>query len=415
MTRFTRDYAQRERHSYSETSSFKRRRTQYGFTMVELVIGTFLASVITLAVFTVFVDSSQYYGQQLDQTQAQSSLRFAMEYIKGDLHDFGRLSIQNTDLRVRDPDYCGVAQYQGLDLIDNDPGGEGYQPSAVLTRNNLRPDRLRLLADISDATPLRVNQLNGTVITLAPSLQQPTTEARRLTGIGAEVRFSQMFDNVSLTRVTNLDTGRYDLIPTNNAQLINGLGRITLASPPCSSIGCASGACVVNPVHRLEYLILNHQNKPEHTFLARRRLNINNDSVVPNSELVIADYIVNFQLWGQYDTKGQPANAVGQPAVNLIALVPDDPNMKDDRGNWAPNVNESERMEMWSHRIRGFNILLSARAARVDPNLKAQINFDGLGAQEHATINLLRAPSKGKAIVNSMIGAVDTTNLYRGD
>ena len=98
-----------------------------------------------------------------------------------------------------------------------------------------------------------------------------------------------------------------------------------------------------------------------------------------------------------------------------MALVPDDPNMKDDRGNWAPNVNESERMKMWSHRIRGFNILLSARAARVDPNLKAQINFDGLGPQEHATIDLLRSPSKGKAFVNSMIGAVDTTNLYRGD
>ena len=114
------------RHNQQSKVVSKGRYTQSGFTMVELVVGTFLASVISLAVFTVFVDSSEYYGKQLDQTQAQSSLRFAMEYVKGDLHDFGRLSIQNTDLRVRDPDYCGAGQYQGLDLIDNDPGGEGF-------------------------------------------------------------------------------------------------------------------------------------------------------------------------------------------------------------------------------------------------------------------------------------------------
>ena len=395
--------------------TLNRRSAQSGFTMVELVVGTFLASVISLAVFAVFIDSGEYFGQQLDQTQAQSSLRFAMEYIKGDLHDFGRLSIQNTDLRVRDPNYCGVGQYQGVELLDNDLGGDGYQPSEVLVRNNITPDRLRLLADVSDATPLRVSRFNGTTISLVHSLQQPTTEARRITGVGAELRFAEMFDNESLTRVTNVETGRYDLVPTNDAQLINGVGRITLAAPPCASLGCASGTCIVNPVHRLEYLVLSQEEAQEHTYLARRRLNLNNNSPIPDSELVIADYIVNFQLWGQYDTKGQAANAIGQPAINLISLVPDDPSMKDDRGNWAPQVDESQRMEMWSHRIRALNILISARAARVDPNLKRQFNFANFGPQERVTIDLLRSPSRGQAHVNSMIGAVDTANLYRGD
>ena len=138
------------------------RSGQRGFTLAELLVGTFLASIISVAVFTVFVESSDYYGKQLDNTQTQSSLRFAMEYIKADLHDYGRLGIQNTHLWVRDPNYCGVATYAGLEMFDNDRGGEFYQPSPVLTRNNIAPDRIRLYADASDATPLRVNQLTGT-------------------------------------------------------------------------------------------------------------------------------------------------------------------------------------------------------------------------------------------------------------
>ena len=212
------------------------RSGQRGFTLAELLVGTFLASIISVAVFTVFVESSDYYGKQLDNTQTQSSLRFAMEYIKADLHDYGRLGIQNTHLWVRDPNYCGVATYSGLEMFDNDRGGEFYQPSPVLTRNNIAPDRIRLYADASDATPLRVSQLTGTTITLTHTLQQPTSEARRFTGIGAEARFAQLFDNSSLTRVTNLNTGRYDVVRTNGAQLVNGIGRVTLGAPTCGSL-----------------------------------------------------------------------------------------------------------------------------------------------------------------------------------
>ena len=39
----------------------------------------------------------------------------------------------NTDLRVRDPLYCGARQYQGLELRDNDPG-DNYQVNQALIR-----------------------------------------------------------------------------------------------------------------------------------------------------------------------------------------------------------------------------------------------------------------------------------------
>ena len=388
---------------------------QKGFTMVELLIGTFLASVISLAVFSMFINSSNYYGQQLDQTQAQSNLRFAMEFLKSDFRDLGRMSVMNTDLRVRDQLYCGVRQYQGLEHLDNEAGGDHYQLNQALARNDIFPDRLRALIDVSGATPLYVRNLNGAAITLAPTINQPTIEARRMTGLGAEARFSQLFDDFSLTRVTNLSTGKYDIIPTSDAQLVNGIGKITLVNPPCFELGCESGSCVANPVHWVEYAVLTHESDLERSYLARRRLSLNDGSPLPNSELVIADYIVDFQVWGHFDTRGQSSNNIGERALANVPNIPADLISKDDRGNWDVEQPETQRFEFWAHRLRGLNVMLAARAARVDPKLTLNLNLAGMGSQERSSILIERSPETGRAYVSTLLGSVDTPNLYRGD
>lgn len=388
---------------------------QKGFTMVELLIGTFLASLISLAVFSMFINSSNYYGQQLDQTQAQSNLRFAMEFLKSDFRDLGRMSVMNTDLRVRDQLYCGVRQYQGLEHLDNEAGGDHYQLNQALARNDIFPDRLRALIDVSGATPLYVRNLNGAAITLAPTINQPTIEARRMTGLGAEARFSQLFDDFSLTRVTNLSTGKYDIIPTNDAQLVNGIGKITLVNPPCFELGCESGSCVANPVHWVEYAVLTHESDLERSYLARRRLSLNDGSPLPNSELVIADYIVDFQVWGHFDTRGQSSNNIGERALVSAPNIPADLISKDDRGNWDVEQPETQRFEFWAHRLRGLNVMLAARAARVDPRLTLNLNLAGMGSQERSSILIERSPETGRAYVSTLLGSVDTPNLYRGD
>ena len=393
----------------------KRTNPLKGFTLVELLVGTFLASIISLSIFSVFINSSDFYGKRLDQSQAQSSLRFAMEYMKSDLRDLGRMSILSTDIRVRDPDYCGIREYVGLELADNDIGSEFYQPSPTLSDNDIMPDRLRVLMDASNATPLRIRSISGTSVSLSPTLQQPTTEARRLTGLGADEHFTQLFDQASLTRITNLTTGRYDLIPTNDARLLNGAGQVTLANAPCNDLNCGSGSCVVNPVHWFEYAVLSKDDDDEHTYLARRRLSLNDGSPLPNQELIIADYVVDFQVWGHYDTRGQNANAVGQLSSLLAPQLPDDADPNDDRGNWAPAQAEDQRLELWTHRLRGLNIMLAARAARVDPNLTIDVFRAGMGSQERSTLRLKQSPGTGRAYVSTMVGVIDTQNLYRGE
>ncbi len=386
-----------------------------GFTMVELLIGTFLASVISLVVFSVFINSSTYYGQQLDQTQSQSNLRFAMEFLKSEFRNFGKMSVTNTDLRVRDPLYCGNLQYQGFSHFDNDPGGENYQVNQALNRNGIAPDRLRALVDMSGATPVTIRSLNGTSIILAPTQNQTSQEARRMTGLGAETRFAQLFDANSLTRITNLSTGRYDLIQTNDAQLVNGVGRITLASPPCIDLACESGTCVLNPVHWVEYAVLTHETDAERSYLGRRRLSLEDGSTIPNSNLVIADYIVDFQVWGQFDTRGQSSNNVGERVIAKVPTLPADQEIRDDRGNWDPTQTESRRFEFWAHRLRGLNIMLAARAARVDPKLTLELNREGMGPQERMTVLIDRSPETGRAYVSTLLGSVETPNFYRGD
>lgn len=399
----------------SRVTEGKIRSSQSGFTMVELLLGTFLASVISLAVFSMFVTSSDYYGRQLDLTQAQSSLRFASEYLKSELRDIGRLSVMSTDLRVRDPQYCGALQYRGIELKDNDPGGDNYQVNQALIRNNIAPDRLRLLLDVSGGSPLYLRSVNGTSLTLAPTVDQPTIEARRLTGIGAAARFTQLFDDYSLTRITNLSTGLYDVIPTSSAQLVNGVGQITLSNAPCLALACESATCVANPIHWVEYAVLTNETNPERSHLARRRLSLEDGTPLDRGNLIIADYIVDFQVWGQYDTRGQSSINIGERSIGLAPQVPDDEDIKDDRGNWDKSQNEESRLDKWAHRLRGLNIVLAARAARVDPKLTLDLNTEEMGPQERSSLLLERSPETGRAYVSTLMSLIDTPNLYRGD
>jgi hypothetical protein len=130
---------------------------------------------------------------------------------------------------------------------------------------------------------------------------------------------------------------------------------------------------------------------------------------------VIADYIVDFQVWGHFDTRGQSSNNIGERALANVPNIPADLISKDDRGNWDVEQPETQRFEFWAHRLRGLNVMLAARAARVDPKLTLNLNLAGMGSQERSSILIERSPETGRAYVSTLLGSVDTPNLYRGD
>jgi hypothetical protein len=389
---------------------------QRAFTLVELLLGSFLGTLIATSVYKVFVSTSSYYARQLEQTQARSGGRFALEHLKAELRDLGRLSILNLGPGARDPLYCGNRLYAGVELIDNDGGGSGYERPALLSRNQIAPDRLRLLIDASDATPLRVESAAGGALRLARDLQQPSLAARRLVSPGAEGRFAQLFDVNALARVTQASTGRYDLVPVQVSGLANGVGAITLASPPCAELNCNAGGCLVNPVHWVEYAVLSDPDEPDRTRLSRRRLDPQGGDALPNTELSLAEYVVNFQVWGDYDTRGGNAGGPVVSGVGSAPLVPSDPLLRDDRGNWAGQLQEGAVMNKWPHRLRGINALMSVRESRLDPTLPAPANAPNeLAPQEVQAVLVVTPRGEGYARVSSVVGGVETPNLYRGD
>jgi len=47
--------------------------------------------------------------------------------------------------------------------------------------------------------------------------------------------------------------------------------------------------------------------------------------------------------------------------------------------------------------------------------LTLNLNLAGMGSQERSSILIERSPETGRAYVSTLLGSVDTPNLYRGD
>lgn len=397
--------------------NYSRKMDQRGFTLAEVLLATLLGSIITLGVFSVFNTGSTHYYKQVEVAQVQTTTRFAMEYLKSELRDLGRLSILNTTPELRDPFYCGLRQYQGVSLYDQEQGqgGDEYEIPNILVDNQLYPDRLQILVDASDATPLKIAQFNGNRVRTAPLLDHHQLEARRLLSDGAEARFTTLFDQNSFARVTNLTTGRYDVIPVRSSRVQGGQTQIELSDAPCSQLNCNSGQCLINPIHWVEYAIIEDPQDPVHTRLVRRRLDINNGNPLPNQELTLAFDVVNFQVWGDYDTRRQAPLVETQRNTELIApYIPEDETLKDDRGNWGPDRNESQLMQNWNHRLRALNLLILTRASRIDYQFPKVNERPGLGLQERTWFEINTPTGSGFTRVSALIGSVETPNLYRG-
>ena len=390
------------------------RATQAGFTLSELLLASLLSVMITSAVYQVFVNTSTNYAKQLEHTQAQSNLRFAAERVKAELRDFGRLTVLNTTPNQRDPMYCGDRTYKGLELKDNDTGDGFYERPEALELNQVRPDRLRLLIDASNATPLLVQRASGANLTLAPVQLQTSRASKRLMSPGSEARFRRLFEG-ALARVTQVQTGRYDVVPVSGVVADNAR-TVRLDEAPCASLACAAGGCVITPLHWSELAIVADARSPENTRLVRRRLELATGAPIAGSELVLADYAVDFQVWGDYDTRGLDPRAAAPQVTTRAPEVPADAIINDDQGNWvAGGVSEAEVMNRWPHRLRGLSFLLAVRTPRIDPAFKDPIVIAQPTPQERVSFKLRSADREGFTHVTTLTGSVENAHLYRGD
>lgn len=387
-------------------------RRARGFTMVELLIAMFLTGIVMIAVYLVFISNTEQYYRQEQIVQMQDNMRFALEHLKNDMRNAGRLTVVNGTNFNPDPGFCRPqADVQAIRLFNNEGAGSRLDMPPILDQflNGIRPDRLQLLVDASGATPLVSRRIGGQVVTLEANLRQPTRDARALVAPGSDERFARMFRPGHFLFISSMDEKASDLVEITAINFNAAGAQITLARQPCLPAGLCNGRCNVNPVQLVEYAIISDPNQPEKTDLVRRVLDAGDGEPLEGSELIISEYAVNMQIWGTYDARQLAGN---QPRV------PPDPDPTDDLGNWPNAFDEAQVLNQRPERVRALNIVLATRTPREDEAFTLAYDLatpvqDRIAA-DRTWFRLDDLASTGLARVATLVSQVETPNIYRG-
>ena len=332
-----------------------RRAVARGFTLIELLVATLLSGVVLSSIYFVFIANSKQYYTQEQVVQMQETMRFALEVMKNDLRNAGQLAIVNgTADAVKDAGYCGplAANLRAVDLLNNNGPAA---PAALGANNNaLVPDQIRVLTDVSGGTLLAATVAGGT-IKIRPAAQQISRAAMDVVSNAA--RLTQMYKVNYFVRVLD-QSGQFDLVPMTGVAQDGAGWLLTLERAPCVA---GIDEVRVNAVAVIRYRIQPDdsavgQNK---TDLMRETLSATDMATVLRG-LSVAEFAINLQVWGTYDTRagaGDPPN------------IPADISPGNDVGNTAGN-DEAATFNTQPHRIRALSILLATRSAREDADLR---------------------------------------------
>ncbi len=379
-----------------------------GFTLIELMLAVVGVSVVLGAVYLSYRSSAAQYYQQEQERAIQDALRLAGEHLKNDLRNVGRLTVANgtMDAQYRDVGLCRTTVVpSAIELIEND--NSGLPLNMTSSPNSLVPDRLRLMVDDSNAIPLITSRVMGSSVYIAPQDQEPSQEAKTLLTDAEKNRFLAMYKAGSFLYLVDPVGRKSDLVPIKSVQILTGEPVIELSQPTCLNVSQCDGSCRVNPVRLVEYAVVADANDASRTSLVKRSLHAETLQPLPNSEVILADYVVNLQVYGEYDSR-----AVG--ALNSNLLI--DTNPADDLGNWPGATQESSVMNQRPERLRALNVLLAVRSSREDPRFQvtSDRNATNRVPGDRIWYDLDGQLSTGLARVVAVLSRVETPNLYRG-
>jgi prepilin-type N-terminal cleavage/methylation domain-containing protein len=333
-----------------------------GFTLVELMVSVILFSIVVVAVFSFFTAMSNVFHSQEQVVDAQSNLRFAVDFLSKDARRAGYLgtpSAENDALVCPKPASppAGVL-YAGVRVINADPLAGVYAGGADQAANgDIFPDTMYLMGSFEVSEPF---PLDGVTTTGG---QLDGVETARILGGGDpgenETRFNAVFMQDRMVKVTG---------PNNQSQL----GFITgaawnVAQPTVSvsglvaqqgNVGCGiqglSGQNYeISVLNLMRYQVRQSAGDETRSDLLRAEINPRTGAVFPGTEVSLLDYVVDFQAWVDMDT------GIGAQPNMVRDLVPGD-----DLGN----VPWSQTTGQWQ-RARALYVTVSARTPREDPTL----------------------------------------------
>ncbi|MFN3202265.1 MAG: PilW family protein [Bradymonadia bacterium] len=384
-----------------------------GFTLVELLVSVLLAAVVLMSIYFVFINNARQYYLQEQVVQMQESVRFAVEFVKNDLRNAGRNTIISGDPNSwNNPEanlFCRPEEgISAVRLFDDDANAPGF----LNEDEPFNPDRLRLLRDASSGNPLKTQSINGNQVVVAAADQQSTITGRAI--MNSAARFESMFvpGRYLLIHTLQANPPMIDLVPITAVQF-NGAGlpaTITLANNdalstgPCIQDVLCTGDCTVNPIEVVEYALQADPDLPRKSDLVRRELTVQGGdlAVRDGSTLVIADYVVNLQFWGHYDTRAPGS---------LTPSFPADDDLTDDVGNWLED--EEEAMNLRTHRLRGIHMLLAARTPREDNQFTLGIANQKMADRNWFNVQVGGGAQDTLARVATLSSVVETPNIVK--
>lgn len=392
------------------------RRRAAGFTMIELLIAGLLSALVLLSVYFVFIGNTTQYYRQEQIVQMQESMRFALEYLKNDLRNAGRLGVMRGADPGRDPRLCTARPALAAVTLC-----EGAEPDLARLRvngNELLPDRVRLVGDSGGGVMLRTAQVRPDRIVLAPELDQPTADARAL--VASEARLARLFGEG--TRVAVRAPGHansMDVVEVAGLAFNAGGSVITLGETLCNdaagvvapALSFCGGECLVSPVQAIEYAVRPDPDDNTRTRLVRRTLPGDANTTqcgaqpAPVEELVMAELAVDLQVWGQYASDA------------LVPTLPADPDPTDARGNLLDR-DEETLLRDEIDRVRAFEVMLAVRTPREDPDFRVApgraVAPDERVAVDRTWFELDPVPGTGLARVATSTATVEAVNLVPG-
>jgi len=337
-------------------------RRNRGFTLIELMVTLVLAFVIVGAIYLLYSQSVSASRVELQLLDMQDRLRFGLEHIK---RDFRRTGFQATPNSNVDDNVCPkpathlravtLQPYQDMPFKDDNP--------------NISPTFIVLFGDFFSGRSYRTDAIQDNKVYLVVP-PPPTIEGEPDPYPRTEVEFDRVFNpypNVKARYLRIATQEQFEIfLPVIDADFDEKSVTLENSVPMmgggsmCGVSGFGQGL-EVNIAGYVRYAVLTdtRPNAPAgKTDLVREELQTNGTTLVPNSQLVIADYAIDIQL---YDFGADVANAGNVPQLQVMPFV------SDVVGGGSP-LELGNSLTATPELLRFVTVKLTVRSMDEDPN-----------------------------------------------
>lgn len=286
-------------------------RSRAGYTLVELMVVMALSLVVSASVYVIYDRSVSAYrveGQVLD---LQDRLRFGLEHLKRDMRRAGFLASPNS---VSDENVCPKPDFDLRALVLQPNSGTVYEPWAG-ANPYVQPSSVVMFGDFFSGQVYKTAGVSDNKVFLQGTDNFPVSQ----------VEFERIFNENRYLRVVTRDQFEI-LLPIQSADFMERSVTLTRTMPrvdsgtQCGIVGFGEGLDT-NVAGFVRYRIAadTRPGAPTgKTDLIREELDPDGVTVVPGSQLVIADYAVDLQF---YDFGFDIDSTGSSPNIALYSLI----------------------------------------------------------------------------------------------